>query len=194
MRKQNKSHQIWRVGGWVGFVIKSTTKGTCRLLNASCLGRSSLRRASYHAYLPRAPRLRAVGGHGLHRRRHARRCRDRAHLRGCRSSRCVRRPRNSFFPCHPQFPPDRSGGPPRGRNLHASHREGAPPGGCTVSFLEIHSGAGSVTGPVFVAARAPVTRFLAVARPSFPVVQTARTRRNCFPFFFLNRTRMKHFP
>ena len=68
-----------------------------------------------------------------------------------------------------------------------------PPGG-TVSFLEIHSGAGSVTGPVFVAARAPVTRFLAVARPSFPVVQTARTRRhNCFPFFFLHRTRMKHF-
>ena len=184
MRKQNKSHQIWRVGGWVGFVIKSTTKGTCRLLNASCLGRSSLRRASYHAYLPRAPRLRAVGGHGLHRRRRARR--DRSHLR-CGSSRCVRRPRAIRCLVTPnsrqiEGPPARSQ-PPR-----------VPPGGCTVSFLEIHSGAGSVTGPVFVAARAPVTRFLAVARPSFPVVQTARTRRhNCFPFFFLHRTRMKHF-
>ena len=90
--------------------------------------------------------------------------------------------------------PGRSRDHPRGRNLHASHREGAPPGGCTVSFLEIHSGVGCVTSPVFVAARAPVTRFLAVARSSFPVVQTARTRRhNCFPFFFLHRTRMKHF-
>jgi hypothetical protein len=127
MRKQNKSQQIWRVGGWVGFVIKSTTKGTCRLLNASCLGRSSLRRASYHAYLPRAPRLRAVGGHGLHRRRRARR--DRSHLR-CGSSRCVRRPRAIRCLVTPnsrqiEGPPARSQ-PPR-----------VPPGGCPTG--RVHS-------------------------------------------------------